>query len=173
MTNYYCYNLGFGDSNGYPSEAGVISDSIFLFNYAKNFAGKNYIFIWGHSMGSGIAIAVAMELSMKKMPPAGLILEAPFNNVTDLITQSSHSAAWRWTPWFNVITCPILIMHAVDDEIIAISLAKKLREAALSANRDVTFISFAAERGLLHKHINKASELPLILKFVLFLLCLT
>uniref|UniRef100_A0A8R1TXI2 2-arachidonoylglycerol hydrolase ABHD12 n=2 Tax=Onchocerca TaxID=6281 RepID=A0A8R1TXI2_ONCVO len=176
---------GFGESDGYPSEAGIIADSIFLFNYTKNLAGKNYIFIWGHSMGSGIAIAVAMELSMKNMPPAGLILEAPFNNLIDLITQSPYSAAWRWTPWFNVflkqsisrsglqfnsdkniklITCPILIMHAVDDEIIAISLAKKLRDAALSANRDVTFISFAAERGLLHKNINKASELPLILK---------
>lgn len=66
------------------------------------------------------------------------------------------------------ITCPILIMHAADDEVISISLAKKLRDAALSANRDVRFISFASGRGLLHKHINKASELPLILKFVFF-----
>uniref|UniRef100_A0A0R3RSQ8 Lysophosphatidylserine lipase ABHD12 n=1 Tax=Elaeophora elaphi TaxID=1147741 RepID=A0A0R3RSQ8_9BILA len=165
---------GFGDSAGYPSETGVVADSIFLFNYIKKLAGENYIFIWGHSMGT-------KELSVKHTPPTGLILEAPFNNAIDLITQSPESAAWRWTPWFNApmnhilclrygyrITCPILIMHAVDDEVISISLAKKLRDAALSANRDVKFIAFSSGRGLLHKHINRALELPLILKFVSF-----
>ncbi|EFO12713.2 hypothetical protein LOAG_15821, partial [Loa loa] len=43
---------GFGDSPGYPNEAGLIADSVILFNYTKNLAGKNSIFIWGHSMGS-------------------------------------------------------------------------------------------------------------------------
>ncbi|VDO52745.1 unnamed protein product, partial [Brugia timori] len=187
------YNLGFGDSSGYPNETGIITDSVFLFNYTKNLAGENDIFIWGHSMGSGVSIAVTMELSMKHMPPAGLILEAPFNNAIDLITQSSESVAWRWTPWFNIfikqsvsnagihfnsdiniklVTCPILIMHVVDDEVISISLAKKLYNAALSANRNVRFISFAGGRGLFHKHINKAPELPIILKFVYLFVCL-
>ncbi|EFO13392.2 hypothetical protein LOAG_15136, partial [Loa loa] len=43
-----------------------------------------------------------MKLSMKHIPPTGVILEAPFNNVIDVITQSSELSAWRWTPWFNV-----------------------------------------------------------------------
>lgn len=55
-------------------------------------------------------------------------------------------------------------MHAVDDEVIPIALAEKLRDSALSAKRDVTFVAFAAGRGLLHKSINQAQELPTVLR---------
>ncbi|VDN01836.1 unnamed protein product [Thelazia callipaeda] len=180
---------GFGDSDGYPSESGMIADSLLLFDYTKKLAGGNYVFVWGHSLGTGIATSVAMELSHRNTPPSGLILESPFNNVVDLIAESPESSAWRWLPWFDLfirqsilrsglnfsselhikgVTCPILMMHAVDDEVIPFSLAKKLYNTALSANRSASFISFAAGRGLLHKYINKAIELHVLLRLTLF-----
>lgn len=67
MVTITWYNLGFGDSAGYPSETGIVSDSMFLFNYTKNLAGKNYIFIWGHSMGTGYAKFISIIFCIPNM----------------------------------------------------------------------------------------------------------
>lgn len=57
---------GFGDSDGYPSERGVIDDSLLLFQYAKKQAGSNYVFVWGHSMGTGLVCFCESAKRLKK-----------------------------------------------------------------------------------------------------------
>uniref|UniRef100_A0A914ZPC5 Serine aminopeptidase S33 domain-containing protein n=1 Tax=Parascaris univalens TaxID=6257 RepID=A0A914ZPC5_PARUN len=175
---------GYGDSTGFPTEIGVVQDAKQVFRYVKKFAGDNNIFIWGHSMGTGVASAAVMELCESGMAPDGLILESPFNNLRDVITFHPLAAPFRWLPCFDYIllhpfensglnmssdlritrvSCPILILHAEDDHIIPAKLGRRLRDAAVAARRDVTYVGFEAERQFRHKYIYMADELPSII----------
>ncbi|VDP13352.1 unnamed protein product [Onchocerca flexuosa] len=172
---------GYGDSNGWPSEEGLIEDAVEMFIYAKRLSLSTNIFLWGHSMGTAIATALARELSERGLPPAGLILESPFNNLHDVVTYHPYSVPFRWLPWFEKmvlgslsksgldmstderitrVDCPILILHAEDDHIIPLKLARKLYKCAHAAYRDVAFKKFDASRKFHHKFIYLADELP-------------
>ncbi|VDN39839.1 unnamed protein product [Gongylonema pulchrum] len=92
---------GYGDSNGSPTESGIIEDAVEIFNYARSRSGGNLVFLWGHSLGTAVATAAAMHLSESGSPPVGLILESPFNNLLDVVTYHPFAAPFRWLPWFN------------------------------------------------------------------------
>ncbi|MCP9262801.1 Monoacylglycerol lipase ABHD12 [Dirofilaria immitis] len=168
---------GYGDSSGSPSEAGLIEDAKVMFVYAKQHSLSTNVIIWGHSMGTAIATALALEFT-------GLILESPFNNLRDVVTYHPYAIPFRWLPWFEKmileslsrsglemntderitrVDCPILILHAEDDHIIPLRLARKLHKNAVIAKRDVTFKKFDAIHKFHHKYIYLAHELPKIL----------
>lgn len=44
--------LGYGDSTGYPSEDGLVEDSINVYQWIKAHSGSSPVYIWGHSLGS-------------------------------------------------------------------------------------------------------------------------
>uniref|UniRef100_A0A914WQA8 Serine aminopeptidase S33 domain-containing protein n=1 Tax=Plectus sambesii TaxID=2011161 RepID=A0A914WQA8_9BILA len=171
---------GYGDSTGIPTENGIIQDANEAYQYALRMSGENSVYIWGHSMGTGVATKAAMDVSEQGKPPVGLILESPFNNLRDVVFNHPFTLPFRWMPWFDRIfvhpmqssgldmrtderivkvNCPILILHAEDDHIIPHHLASKLRHSAEEGGRDVTFVDFAKERRFRHKYIFQAQEL--------------
>ncbi|VDD93476.1 unnamed protein product [Enterobius vermicularis] len=182
---------GYGDSEAFPTEIGLIEDSRTIIKYARKFSETNNVFVWGHSMGTGVAIATVVAISDSSYTPLGLVLEAPFNNLHDVIFNHPFSSPFRWMPRFEdilvkplqasglrmnsdtrigrLIGCPILIMHAADDQTIPVKLGRLLRDSAVKKNRDVKFVEFDAKRGFQHKFIHLAAELPSILLYVFFL----
>lgn len=44
---------GFGDSTGEPTEAGLTTDALYLYNWVKVRSGSSLVIIWGHSLGTG------------------------------------------------------------------------------------------------------------------------
>nr|XP_020445211.1 monoacylglycerol lipase ABHD12-like [Monopterus albus] len=44
---------GFGDSTGEPTEAGLTTDALYLYNWVKARSGNSLVIIWGHSLGTG------------------------------------------------------------------------------------------------------------------------
>lgn len=79
---------GYGDSDPVsPTEEGVVLDAIGVFHYIRNLT-TNPIFIWGHSLGTGVATNMLSQLKQNpEMKPRGVILEAPFTNIRDEIRQ--------------------------------------------------------------------------------------
>ena len=69
---------GYGLSEGSPGEAALVSDAIQWFDYAMTLPGadakRSYVF--GRSLGSGVAVALAAE-----RPVAGVILAAPYDSL--------------------------------------------------------------------------------------------
>ncbi|KAM7385936.1 hypothetical protein PAMP_001976 [Pampus punctatissimus] len=45
---------GFGDSTGEPTEAGLTTDALCLYNWVKERSGSSLVVIWGHSLGTGL-----------------------------------------------------------------------------------------------------------------------
>ncbi|XP_018118367.1 lysophosphatidylserine lipase ABHD12 isoform X1 [Xenopus laevis] len=180
---------GWGDSVGSPSESGMTYDALHAFDWIKARSGDNPVYIWGHSLGTGVATNLVRRLCERETPPGALILESPFTNIREEAKSHPFSVIYRYFPgfdWFfldpitasgikfanddNVkyISCPLLILHAEDDPVIPFHLGKKLYNIAAPARslRDfkVQFIPFHKDLGYRHKYIYRSPELRQILR---------
>ena len=65
------------------------------------------------------------------------------------------------------IRCPVMILHAEDDDTISIQLAKKLFAGAKKSGRssnNILMKQIPGQLGFGHNHIHRAEELPVLLK---------
>ncbi|XP_015218262.2 lysophosphatidylserine lipase ABHD12 isoform X1 [Lepisosteus oculatus] len=179
---------GWGDSEGSPSERAMTADAIFLYNWVKQRIGNNPLYIWGHSLGTGVATNLVRYLCDTGSPPDALILESPFTNIREEAKSHPFSMIYRNLPgfdWFfldaitandirfasdenmNHISCPLLILHAEDDTVVPFHLGKKLYNIATQSKglsgHKVQFIPFPKALGYKHKFIYRSPELPHIL----------
>ncbi|KAL4641149.1 monoacylglycerol lipase ABHD12 [Arapaima gigas] len=151
---------GWGDSEGSPSESGMTSDAIFVYRWIKEKISNKPLYIWGHSLGTGVATNLVRHLCDTGTPPDALILESPFTNIREEAKSHPFSMAsnlyfnftvYRYLPgfdWFFLdaitandirfasdenmyhISCPVLILHAEDDAVVPFHLGKKLYNVA-------------------------------------------
>src|SRR3954454_5051356 len=69
---------GYGGSTGSPTEAGLIEDARAAYAFAaERYPGR--IALWGESLGTGVAIAIASEKSVTHV-----ILDSPFSTAVDV-----------------------------------------------------------------------------------------
>src|SRR6202045_495610 len=70
---------GYAGSSGHPSEQGLLADAAAAYAFASARYGADRIVVWGFSLGSGVAVALAAD-----QPIAKLILEAPYTSIADV-----------------------------------------------------------------------------------------
>lgn len=126
---------GYGESGGTPSEAGLYRDADAAYRYLTNQRGvpANRIVIFGHSLGSAVAVDLA-----SRVPSAGLILEGAFTSATDRGQELYPYIPVRWiakSRFSSVgkiarMTVPKLFLHANGDEVIPLAHGRRLYEAA-------------------------------------------
>lgn len=63
---------------------GMSSDIVGVYKWLRK-NSKLDIFIWGHSLGTGISTLLVSKLKSQHFYPTGLVLEAPFTSVTDVM----------------------------------------------------------------------------------------
>ncbi|XP_028983223.1 lysophosphatidylserine lipase ABHD12 isoform X2 [Betta splendens] len=179
---------GWGDSDGSPSETAMTSDALFMYDWLKQRVDKKPLYIWGHSLGTGVATNLVRRLCDRGSPPDALILESPFTNIREEARSHPFSTVYRYLPgfdWFfldaitannirfasddnvNHISCPVLILHAEDDTVVPFHLGKKLYSLASESKslvgHKVQFVPFHSSLAYKHKFIYRSPELPHIL----------
>ncbi|XP_060843595.1 lysophosphatidylserine lipase ABHD12-like isoform X2 [Rhopalosiphum padi] len=128
-------------------ETGIVSDVMETFKWVYKRAKGAPIFGWGHSLGTGIGAHAFSLLEKENIYPSGLILEAPFNKISEAIREYSTTKVLRYCPWFDFFIIdpviengivfdteqnlknakvPVLILHAQDDIIIPYQLSENL-----------------------------------------------
>jgi len=55
---------GFGDSTGEPTESGLTTDALYLYDWVKARSGDSLVVIWGHSLGTGSVEKVCLWHSL-------------------------------------------------------------------------------------------------------------
>ncbi|XP_010136528.1 PREDICTED: abhydrolase domain-containing protein 12B, partial [Buceros rhinoceros silvestris] len=181
---------GYGDSSGYPTENGFTTDVLALYDWAKARSGNSSILLWGHYLGTGIATNVARKLQEErgKGHVDAVVLESPYTNIREAAAHVPITMIYRLFPGFGylildslalgnmffrsdenvkVLACPLLILHAEDDDVLPASEGRKLFEMAQSAYKDKTkvkFITFPEKLGLGHDYISFNPELPALVK---------
>lgn len=126
---------GYGNSSGKPSEQGTYQDALGAWDYLTQVreVSADSIIISGRSLGGAVAAWLAEQKT-----PAGLILEASFTSIPDigagiypylpvrLLCRYKYDTLSR----ISRITCPVLIAHSRDDDMIPFAHGRKLFEAA-------------------------------------------
>ena len=120
---------GYGGSTGRPSETGLISDAAAAYDFAIARYPAKHIVLWGESLGTGVAIALAAEREV-----GGLILDAPFTSIADVGAAAYPFAPVRWfiKDAFHSdervvrVKVPLLVLHGERDSIVPIRLGERL-----------------------------------------------
>jgi fermentation-respiration switch protein FrsA (DUF1100 family) len=126
---------GYGRSDGKVSEQGTYRDGEAAWRYLTEERGiaATDIVLFGRSLGAGIAAYVA-----SRHRPGALMMESGFVSVPDVA-----ATLYPWLParrlarirypagdYLQKVSCPVLIVHSRDDEIIPFEQGQKLFDLA-------------------------------------------
>src|SRR5260370_16231528 len=131
---------GYMGSTGRPTEAGLLRDAEAAYQFAVSRYPADRIVLWGHSLGSGVAVALAAT-----RPVAKLILEAPFSSTVDVAASMFPIVPVRWLMHdqyhsdqrIGKVKASILILHGERDLIVPIEFVERLFALAPEPNRFV------------------------------------
>jgi hypothetical protein len=126
---------GYGRSEGKISEEGTYLDAEAAWEFVtrdKKIAPADIV-LFGRSLGGAVAAHLAAQTS-----PGGLILESVFTSVPDLAARHYPIFPVRLLARFSYdtcaalasVSCPVLVIHSPDDEIIPYENGRLLFEAA-------------------------------------------
>jgi len=132
---------GFGQSSaGLPSEKLAIEDARAAWDWLAQRYPQQPRYIFGHSLGGAIAIALASEVDDER----GTLVEGTFSRMTDVI----GSMRWGWLPVGPFLTqtfdstqrvahigSPLLVVHGSGDRLIPPALGQQLYAAAQGPKR--------------------------------------
>jgi uncharacterized protein len=132
---------GYGGSTGWPSEAALIRDATTVLHFVRAQYPSHSIVVWGYSLGSAIAVALAAE-----QPVERLILEAPFAQAADFVTSKWLQPLRALAPnqlrsdqRIAKVTAPVLILHGERDTIVPMACGRRLFALAPGPKRFVPF----------------------------------
>lgn len=132
---------GFGKSTqASPSEQLAYEDAEAAWDYLARTEPARPRYIVGHSLGG----AIATELATRRPDASGLVLEATFTSIRDMVQQT----AWRFVPVGLVLTqefdtlskvprlrLPTLIVHGTSDRVVPYEMGERLYAAAAGPKR--------------------------------------
>lgn len=133
---------GYAGSSGQPSEQGLLQDAAAAYGFTASQYSADRIVVWGFSLGTGVATALAAEHPISK-----LILEAPYTSTVDvagallrivpvrlLMLDQFHS-----DQRIKGVNVPLLIMHGTSDPAIPIVFGEALFALAHEPKQFVRF----------------------------------
>lgn len=129
---------GYGLSSGpFPNETRVYADATAAWNYltqTRELPAESII-LFGHSIGGAIAI----ELAQQHPHAGGLIVQASFTSMSDMVDQVGYSRIvpkWLLNQRFDSlrkirqIALPILFIHGLADTTVPATMSQQLHDAA-------------------------------------------
>jgi uncharacterized protein len=148
---------GYGGNDGNPSETGLIADAQAAYDFAAAHYPTGRIVVWGESIGSGVAVALAAE-----KPVGRVILEAPFTSAAAvaaihywyLPVRLLMKDQFRTDERIVKVTAPLLILHGVHDQTVPYAMGVHLFDIANQPKHIVRFLDGGHEdldaNGALH-----------------------
>jgi abhydrolase domain-containing protein 13 len=142
---------GYGNSEGIPSEDGIILDASAAMKWIEENAnaGKlnaKRVFLFGQSLGGAVAIQTAVN---HPHAIAGVILENTFTSISDLVDRLLPFVApfkkyllrlkWKSIEFIANIKAPIFFISGLKDEIVHPSLMLALKEKAIGSIKSTWF----------------------------------
>jgi fermentation-respiration switch protein FrsA (DUF1100 family) len=120
---------GYGGSSGSPSETGLIRDGEAVYQFAAERYPSHRLALWGESLGTGVAVALAAT-----HPVAAMILDAPFTSAAAVGAGHYPFLPVRLLikdPFYSDrriadVRAPVLVLHGARDSVVPIALGEEL-----------------------------------------------
>jgi fermentation-respiration switch protein FrsA (DUF1100 family) len=133
---------GYAGSSGQPSERGLLLDAAAAYTFTTARYSADKIVVWGFSLGTGVAVALAAE-----QPVGKLILEAPYTSIADVAASAFPIFPVRLVikdPFHSDqriarVNAPLLVMHGVRDGTIPIAFGERLFALAREPKQFIRF----------------------------------
>jgi fermentation-respiration switch protein FrsA (DUF1100 family) len=133
---------GYGGSTGAPTEAGLIADAEAAYAFAAARYPAERIVLWGESLGSGVAVALATGHTVGR-----IVLEGSFTSAADVGARAYYflpvrllmKDQFRSDLRIANVTAPLLFLHGVRDRVVPITLGQRLYALANEPKRFVRF----------------------------------
>lgn len=124
---------GYPGSTGTPSEEGLMLDAEAAIAYVKEHAPASPLVLMGHSLGTGVAVAMS-----ERYPSQALVLEAPFSSLPDVVAatmpflpgQLLHDTFASARRIAGTQADTIIIVHGEEDTVVPAFLGRRLYAAA-------------------------------------------
>jgi fermentation-respiration switch protein FrsA (DUF1100 family) len=126
---------GYGRSTGKPSEKGLYRDAEAAWKFAaeERSIPADRIVLFGESLGGAVAAWLAA-----RQRPGALVLASVFTSVPDMGSELYPWLPIRWLARMRYdtraaltdVTCPVLVAHSPEDEIVPFSHGRELFAAA-------------------------------------------
>ncbi len=148
---------GYGGNPGSPTERGLIADAEAAYAFAAARYPTQQIVLWGESLGSGVAAALAAE-----QPVGRVILEAPFTSAAAvaalhywyLPVRLLMKDQFRSDARIAKVKAPLLILHGLHDQVVPYAMGERLFALANQPKHIVRFLDGGHEdldaNGALH-----------------------
>jgi uncharacterized protein len=133
---------GYGGSTGLPTEPGVMLDATAAYEFAAARYAPERMVLWGTSLGTGPAVALAAERPISK-----LILEAPYTSTVDVAAsfmpfvpvRTLMKDQFRSDERIGKVTAPLLVLHGERDRTVSVRFGERLFALAREPKRLVRF----------------------------------
>ena len=151
---------GYAGSTGRPSGAGLMDDARAAYDFAVKRYGAERIVLWGESLGTGVALALAAE-----RPVARVVLEAPFLSAVAIAACVYPYVPVRWLMKDQYrsdlhvakVTAPVLVMHGDRDNVVPIASGEQLYKLITSPKRSSASRAAGARIGIVRRRRDGAS----------------
>jgi fermentation-respiration switch protein FrsA (DUF1100 family) len=130
---------GFSGNPGKPTEQGLYKDARAAIQFLPDQGVANkHLVLYGESLGSGIAVQMAVELADKGTAVGAVVLEAPYSSIPDVAAAQYPFVPVRLLVWdrfdsaskIDRIGAPLLVLHGDSDPTIPIRFGRRLFAAA-------------------------------------------
>lgn len=145
---------GYGNSQGRPTEAGTFLDARAAYDWLvrERHVPTEQIILFGRSLGGSVAAHLAARVLAR-----ALVVESAFTSYPDIGTRFYPYMPVRLFARFQYntrayvreVSCPVLIVHSRDDELVPFEFGSRLFEAAHEPKRFVEIFGNHADGFLL------------------------
>jgi len=131
---------GYGGSTGRPTEDGLIADAVAAYDFAAARHPTDRIVLFGESLGSGVAVALAATHTVGRV-----VLQAPFTSAADigalaypyLPVRLLMKDQFRSDLRIAKVTAPLLVIHGETDRVVPYRYGERLFALANEPKRMV------------------------------------
>jgi fermentation-respiration switch protein FrsA (DUF1100 family) len=154
---------GYAGSSGRPSEQGLLRDAAAAYAFTTARYSADRIVVWGFSLGSGVAVALAAE-----QPVGKVILEAPYASIAEVAASVFPIFPVRLVmrdPFHSDqriarVKAPLLFMHGARDPTIPLASGEHLFTLAPEPKQFVRF----PEGG--HNDLDNFGAIEMVRRFI-------
>eukprot|EP00041_Stephanoeca_diplocostata_P027411 m.752846 g.752846 ORF g.752846 m.752846 type:complete len:381 (-) comp23171_c0_seq11:2540-3682(-) len=166
---------GYADAVGVPDIDGLVEDAEAVWRWIlAQGVSASHVTLWGHSLGSGVACALALRLQRQTgtVQPHDLVLEAPFISLGVAARSHPLGAPVRWLSAWGMdeitrclagmfengqvvgkLTLPTLILHGTHDRVVSWDNGNQLHDIARAERADAASVTFVTFDGVGHDDI--------------------